>query len=115
MSREKILQGVKAAVEALEDKKAENVVVLYIGKITTIADYFVIANAKNPNQLQAMADAVQEAMFKAGINRTGGEGIGNKNWVLLDYNDIVVHLFDEKSREFYDLERIWADAEKTEL
>ncbi len=115
MSKEKILQGVKAAVEALDDKKANDIVVLNIGKITTIADYFIIANAKNPNQLQAMADSVQEAMYKIGISKTGGEGIGNKSWVLLDYNDIVVHLFDEESREFYDLERIWADAERVEL
>ncbi len=115
MSKEKILEGVKAAVAALEDKKALNIVVLKIKELTPIADYFIIASANNPNQLKAMTDSVEEAVYKVGIHKIGTEGVGNKNWILLDFNDIVVHLFDKESRDFYDLERIWADAERVEV
>ncbi|MCD7778288.1 MAG: ribosome silencing factor [Clostridiales bacterium] len=115
MSKEKILEGVKAAVAALNDKQAIDVVVLKIRDLSPIADYFIIASAKNPNQLKAMTDSVEEAVYKAGIHKIGTEGVGNKNWILLDFNDIVVHLFDKESREFYDLERIWADAERVEV
>ncbi|MCC8015267.1 MAG: ribosome silencing factor [Eubacterium sp.] len=115
MSKEKIFEGVKAAAAALDDKLAKDIVVLNIGELTPIADYFIIASAKNPNQMKAMADSVEEAMYKAGIAKIGTEGSGNKNWILLDFNDIVVHIFDEESRDFYNLERIWADAERVEL
>ncbi|MCC8098219.1 MAG: ribosome silencing factor [Eubacterium sp.] len=115
MSKEKILEGVKAAVAALNDKQTIDVVVLKIRDLSPIADYFIIASAKNPNQLKAMTDSVEEAIYKVGIHKIGTEGVGNKNWILLDFNDIVVHLFDKESREFYDLERIWADAERVEV
>lgn len=115
MNKDKILEGVKAGVAALEDKKAIDVTVLDIRGLTTIADYFIIASAKNTNQLKAMADNVEEAMYKAGIAKKNTEGANSKSWILQDFGDIVVHLFDEESREFYDLERIWADAKKTEL
>ncbi len=115
MDKEKIFEGVKKAAEALEDKLALDVVVLKISELTTIADYFIIAGANNPNQLKAMADSVEEAMAKLGINKIGTEGVGNKNWILLDYNSIVIHLFDKESRDFYNLERIWGDAERVEL
>lgn len=115
LSREKNFEGVKAAYNALEDKQAQDIVVLKIGELTTIADYFIIASAKNPNQLRAMADSVEEAMHKEGFSRLGAEGSGGTSWILLDYNDIVIHLFDKENRSFYDLERIWADAERIEL
>jgi len=97
------------AVKALQDKKAIDIKIIDIGHISTLADYFIIASGSNRNQVQAMADAVDETLGKLGINAKGMEGYQNANWILLDYGDIVVHLFDEENRLFYDLERIWRD------
>ena len=100
---------VKLCVGALEDKKAADMRILDIEKISTIADYFIIASGSNRNQVQAMADNVEEAMGKAGYHAKNVEGYRNANWILLDYGDVVLHIFDEENRLFYDLERIWRD------
>ncbi len=97
------------AVEALEDKKANDVRIIDIEKISTIADYFIIAGGTNRNQVQAMSDEVEERLGRAGIEPKHIEGYSGANWILLDYGDIVIHLFDEENRLFYDLERIWRD------
>ena len=97
------------AVEALEDKKANDVRIIDIEKISTLADYFIIAGGTNRNQVQAMADAVEEMLGKAGTEPKHIEGYGSANWILMDYGDIVIHIFDEENRLFYDLERIWRD------
>ena len=99
----------RLAVEALEDKKAVDVRILDIGQISTLADYFIIASGNNRNQVQAMADNVDEVLAKAGYQAKQTEGYRNANWILLDYGDIIVHIFDEENRLFYDLERIWRD------
>ncbi len=99
------------AVEALEDRKAADIRILDIEKISTIADYFIIASGTNRNQLQAMADNVEEQLYKAGYQKKNLEGYRNANWILMDYGDIVLHLFDEENRLFYDLERIWRDGQ----
>lgn len=99
----------RLAVEALEDKKAVDIRVIDIEKISTLADYFIIASGTNRNQVQAMADNVDEVLAKAGYHAKQTEGYQNANWILLDYGDLVVHLFDEENRLFYDLERIWRD------
>lgn len=104
-----MLEVVKKAVQALEDKKAEDIKVIDIGEVSSIADYFIIANGSNANQLAAMKDAVDEAMYKAGIEAKQVEGNNNSTWILIDYNDIIVHLFSKEDRLFYDLERIWKD------
>ncbi len=104
-----LLKIVKQAVEALEDKKAEEVTVLDISEVSSIADYFIIANGSNPNQLAAMQDAVDEAFYKAGIHAKQTEGNMNSPWILIDYNDVIVHLFAKEDRHFYDLERLWKD------
>ena len=102
----------RLAVEALEDKKAVDVRILDIGQISTLADYFIIASGNNRNQVQAMADNVDEVLAKAGYQAIQTEGYRNANWILLDFGDVVIHLFDEENRLFYDLERIWRDGEE---
>lgn len=104
-----LLEIVKKAVSALEDKKAEDIIVIDISEVSSIADYFIIANGSNANQLAAMKDAVDEAFYKAGIHAKQVEGNNNSTWILIDYNDVIVHLFDKEDRLFYDLERIWKD------
>ncbi len=99
----------RLACHALEEKKGEEVVVIEVGKISVIADYFIIANGNNSSQVQALVDSVEYELGKAGHNPKRIEGIGNTNWVLMDYGDIIVHVFSKEDRLFYDLERIWRD------
>lgn len=104
---EKLMAG--AAILALEDKKAEDIRVIDISQVSVIADYFIIANGNNTSQIQAMADEVEEKLYKAGYPLKQKEGYRNANWILLDFGDIIVHIFDKENRLFYDLERIWRD------
>lgn len=99
----------KTACKALEDKKAIDIKVIDISHISVLADYFIIASGSNRNQVQAMVDNVQEDLHKAGFVAKQVEGYNSANWILLDYGDIIVHVFDEENRFFYDLERIWRD------
>ena len=109
------LELVKKIASALEDKKAEDITVIDIREISSIADYFVIANGNNPNQLIAMQDAVDEVMYTNGVHSNQVEGNNNSTWILMDYKDIIVHLFSKEDRLFYDLERIWRDGKIVEL
>lgn len=109
------LELVKKVVEALEDKKAEDISVIDIKEISTIADYFIIANGSNTNQLTAMQDAVDEAMYKNGVHQKQVEGNNNSTWILMDYQDVIVHLFSSEDRLFYDLERIWRDGKVIDI
>ena len=99
----------KLAVAALEDRKAEDVTVIDISEISPIADYFIIANGTNQNQLQAMRDAADEALYKAGVKVQQIEGNQSSTWILMDYGDIIIHIFSKEDRLFYDLERTWRD------
>lgn len=99
----------KIAVEALEDRKAEDIKVIDIRELSPIADFFIIANGNNQNQLQAMQDAADEALYKAGIKVKQVEGNQSSTWILMDYGDIIIHIFSKEDRLFYDLERIWRD------
>lgn len=103
------LEIARAAQKAAEDKKGEDVIILDIREIADFADYFVLATGKNRNQMEAMADAVDEALIKGGAVHKCTEGNKDSGWILMDYGDVIVHLFDEESRSFYDLERIWKD------
>ena len=105
----------KIAYAALEEKKAEDIRVLDISGVTVVADYFVIANGSNPNQVQALVDNVQEKLYKAGYEMKQLEGYRQGGWVLIDFNDIIVHVFDKENRAFYDLERIWKDGKEIEF
>lgn len=106
---------VKTAVAALQDKKGEDIRVIDISGVTVIADYFIIASGSNPNQVQALADNVEEQMYKAGYDDPCVEGYNTASWVLLDYNDVIVHVFSQDDRLFYDLERIWRDGKEIDV
>lgn len=110
-----LLKIVKQAVEALEEKKAEDITVLDISEVSSIADYFIIANGANPNQLAAMQDAIDEVFYKNDIHAKKTEGNMNSTWILIDYNDIIVHLFSKEDRLFYDLERLWKDGKVVDI
>lgn len=99
----------RLAYEALDDKKAEDIKVISIGDISVIADYFIIANGTNSSQVTALVDNVQDVLAKQGHHAKRVEGVRSSNWVLIDYGDIVVHVFSKEDRLFYDLERIWRD------
>lgn len=110
-----IKEMVKAAFMALDEKKAENIVILNIGEVSVIADYFIIANGNNPSQIAAMIDEVQKKLAELGHTPVSIEGIRNTSWVLMDYGDLIVHVFSKEDREFYDLERIWADCAQVDI
>lgn len=88
----------RIACAALAEKKAENITAIDIGGVSSIGDYFIIANGTNRNQVQAMADSVQEDLYKAGHEAKNIEGYGSANWILLDYGDIIVHIFSKEDR-----------------
>ena len=100
---------VTIACNALDDKKASDIKVINIEKVSSIADYFIIASGTNVNQVQAMADNVEEMLGRAGCEPKQIEGYLGASWILMDYGDLVIHVFDEENRKFYDLERIWRD------
>ena len=97
------------AIDALEDKKAEDIRIIDISEISTIADYFIIADGSNKSQIQAMADNVSDWLGRVGVTVRQIEGYQNANWILMDFQDIIIHIFDRENRLFYDLERIWRD------
>ena len=99
----------KIAVKALDDKKGEDITVIDISEGSVVADYFIIAGGSNRSQIQAMADNVDECLSRNGGNLKQIEGYDAGNWVLLDFQDVIVHIFDRDNRLFYDLERIWRD------
>ena len=99
----------RIAISALEDKKAEDVRVIDIGDVSVLADYFIIANGNNRTQVQAMADEVEQRLGRVGAEPKQIEGYQTGNWVLLDFGDVIIHIFDAQNRLFYDLERIWKD------
>lgn len=104
----------KMAIAALEDKKAENIRIIDISEVSVVADYFIIAGGSNRSQIQAMADNVQEMLEKAGYEMKQVEGYNTANWILMDFGDVIVHIFDKENRLFYNLERIWRDGKTIE-
>lgn len=105
----------KLAIQALEDKKAEDIRVIDISEVSVVADYFLIASGNNRSQIQAMADNVQETLGRAGFEMHQVEGYGTANWILMDFGDVIVHIFDKENRLFYNLERIWRDGKAIEV
>lgn len=101
----------KKIMTILEEKKATDILALDISEISTLADYFVLASAENVRQLDALEDAVEEDVRLEGKK----EGESSSGWILMDYRDIVVHLFTKEQRAFYDLEKIWSDAKRMEI
>lgn len=99
----------KLVYDALEDKKGEDIQVIEIKEISIIADYFIIANGSNSSQVDALVDNVKEVLAKKGYEPLRIEGVRSASWILMDYGDVVVHVFSREDRLFYNLERIWRD------
>ena len=111
----KVPGAVTTAAQAALDKKAAEVVVLDLRKQSAFTDYFLLASAANQKQLVAIADAVQETMREQGLRPKHVEGYPRQEWMLLDYSGFVVHLFTQRMRLFYDLERLWGGASRLEI
>ncbi len=105
----------KIACAALEEKKAFDIKIINISKISTLCDYIVIADGTNKKQVQALSDNVEDEMRAAGYSHKGVEGYSDGGWILLDYYDIIVHIFSEESRRFYNIEKIWNDGETVSI
>jgi len=103
------------AATAAADKKAADVVVLEVGDLTVVTDYFVIASGANPIQVKAIVDHVLEELEARGFKPLGVEGYTDGRWVLLDFGDVVVHVMNPEQRDYYGLERLWGDARRVEL
>ena len=104
-----LLDAVKAAYNALEDKMGEDIIVLDVCEVSSLADYFIIASGNSTSQLKAMADHVGLKLHQAGINMRHSEGTQAARWILLDFGSIIVHIFNKEDREYYRLERLWGD------
>ncbi len=104
------------AAEAAGDKKAEDVLAIDVAELLVVTDYFVIATGRTNIQVKAIADEVEEQLrVRGGVKPIGREGVTEAKWVLLDYGDIVVHIFQPEEREFYRLEKLWSDAPRLEI
>jgi ribosome-associated protein len=113
--KDDLRRQVSEAILACQDKQAEDVTVLELEKDSgAFTDYFVMCSGTNPRQIQAISDAVDERLEALGLRVTHSEGYKQAEWVLLDYVDFVVHIFSEKARQFYDLERLWKSAKRLE-
>lgn len=106
---------VKIAYNALDEKKADDIRILDISEISVLADYFIIAGGENRNQIQAMIDNVEEKLAEAGYHPKQIEGYNTAGWILMDYGDIIIHVFSKEDRLFYDLERIWRDGKTVDI
>jgi len=107
-------EALKIAVNAADDKKASDLVVLDISKITSFANYFLICTGDSSRQMQAIADEIEKRLKATGVRPSHVEGYQNSEWVLMDYMDLVIHIFSRNARVFYDLERLWRDARKVD-
>ena len=105
----------RIAYDALSDKKGEDIKMIDIAGVSVLADYFLIANGNSDSQVNALVDNVEEQLHKAGYPLKQREGQASGKWVLLDFGDIIVHVFDKENRLFYDLERIWKDGKNVEI
>lgn len=104
------LERAKQVAQLIDNKKGEDVRVLHIGTLTSIGDYFVVATGNSTTQVKALADEVDEKLSAEGLEPKRIEGYNSASWILMDYNDVIVHIFLKETREFYALERLWGDA-----
>ena len=107
-TQERLLYSINAALQ----RKAKDLVIMKVKALSSFADYFIICSGTSDRQVKAIASWLQESLKKAGMTPLGMEGIQNGHWVLMDYGDIVIHIFYEPIREFYDIERLWSEAPK---
>jgi len=113
MKKNELKQQVSAAIAACQEKKAEDISILELEKDSgAFTDYFVVCSGTNRRQIQAISDEVEDRLKKAGLRPAHVEGYKQAEWVLIDYVDFVVHMFTEKARQYYDLERLWKSAKK---
>lgn len=110
-----IFEQVKLAAHCADEKKALNVLVLRLSAITEFTDYFVICSGNSTRQTQAIADEITDQLKKIKTRPLHTEGYNTGDWILIDYGSFVVHVFSDKARQFYDLERLWRDAERVEV
>ncbi|MBN1569281.1 MAG: ribosome silencing factor [Acidobacteria bacterium] len=110
-----MIDALKIAVNAADDKKANDLVALDISKIASFASYFLICTGDSSRQIQAIADEVEKRLKTCGIRPSHMEGYQNSEWVLMDYGDLVVHIFSKNARIYYDLERLWRDGKKLDV
>lgn len=113
-SKPRLPKAVSAAIEAAQDRKASGVVVLDLKKAGAFTDFFVICSASNPRQVQAIADAVEDALKGQKQRPSLVEGYSRAEWILLDYFDFVIHVFSKNARDFYGLDRLWGSATRIE-
>ncbi len=109
MEKLRAKEWARLAVEALEDKKALDIRILDISNVSLLADYFLIAGGANRSQMQAMCDEVEDKLLQAGAKLRQIEGYDHAAWILLDFGDVVIHLFDKENRLLYDLEQVWRE------
>jgi len=107
-----VLELVKQTVKVLSEKKAVDIRVIRIDKLSVVADYFIICNGTSSTQIKALADEVEYRLSERGATPLHREGYRFGNWVLLDYGSVVIHIFHKETRDFYKLERLWADGEE---
>ncbi|MBP3203870.1 MAG: ribosome silencing factor [Lachnospiraceae bacterium] len=103
------------AVDAMADKKAEDIRAIDISEVSVVADYFLIGGGTNRSQIQAICDNVEEKLTRAGYPVKQIEGYDTANWILMDFGDLIVHIFDKENRLLYDLERLWRDGKEIRL
>lgn len=109
------LDKATAICNALEEKKGIDIKIIDIKEVSVIADYFIVAGGSNKSQVQALSDNTEEDLAKLGCHPSHVEGYRTANWILLDYGDVIVHIFNQEDRLFYDLERIWRDGKEIRL
>lgn len=112
---EQLDERICVALRAASDKKALDIVALDLREVASFTDYFIITSGTNVRQVQAIADEVVEQLKKQGTRAARVEGYNTAEWVLVDYGDFIIHVFEDKARRFYDLERLWRDARRVEL
>ena len=106
----------KIAYQCLDEKKAVDIKIIDISKISVIADYFIIAGGSNQRQIKTLADTIEDKLGKEfGVAPKSIEGYNTANWILMDYADVIIHIFNQEERLFYDLERIWTDGNVVEI
>ena len=110
MTNMTVEQMTQIVYDAIDDKLGQDISIINIGKVSSLCDYFVIATASSSRQVKAIADNVQDALTEHGIEPRSKEGYDTQTWILLDYGDVMVHVFNEETRGFYNLEKLWKDA-----
>lgn len=109
------MDRLKAIARAADEKKAENLVILDVHKLTSLTDYFVFCSGNNPRQNKSIAEEIKQSLVASKERPSHLEGMQNATWILMDYGDIIIHIFMPEVRDFYDLEGLWADAKRLDV